>query len=60
MPCEITTYEHGTTLCQHPAIAECCDCRVGLCSAHIFECDRCDATVCPDCKLDHLRGHGKL
>jgi hypothetical protein len=57
MPCEITTHEHGTTLCQHAAIAECCDCRAGLCSAHIIDCDLCGGKLCADCLFDHTLRH---
>jgi hypothetical protein len=58
MPCEIVVNAYGSsTLCPHPAIAECADCGIGLCSAHIVECDVCELLLCKDCIPDHIYKH---
>jgi predicted sulfurtransferase len=60
MPCEIEFWQHAknaTTMCPHPAIVHCSDCRVGLCSAHILECEVCEHFICSDCQPEHERQH---
>ncbi len=46
-----------TNACAHPPIAMCADCRDNLCSAHIIDCEICEAFVCSDCVLEHYRQH---
>lgn len=59
MPCEIELFVSANrkTLCPHPAITSCSDCRIGLCSSHIVECDVCELFLCPDCIVQHKYQH---
>lgn len=43
--------------CPHPPIVHCEECRVGICSAHIVECEICEYFVCQDCSAEHAREH---
>ena len=55
MACE--TQMSVTSFCSHPAITFCQSCRCGLCSAHILECEICEAFLCQDCEREHYRQH---
>lgn len=60
MACETEMWLHQknvTTLCPHPAIVHCEDCRAGLCSSHIVECETCGHFICHDCAAEHYREH---
>ncbi len=60
MACETEMWLHQknvTNLCPHPPIVHCADCRCGICSAHIIECEICEAFLCSDCVLEHYRQH---
>lgn len=46
-----------TDACNHPPIVHCVECRAGICSAHIIECDECGYFVCRDCVREHAREH---
>lgn len=41
--------------CNHPAIAECASCGIGLCSAHIVECSDCRQVFCSECATGHTK-----
>jgi hypothetical protein len=60
MPCETEMWQHAknaTNHCAHPAIVHCIECRGGICSAHIVECEECNLFVCSDCEPEHYREH---
>lgn len=60
MACETEMWIHAknvTTHCPHPALTNCFDCRVGLCSSHIVECEECNLFICRDCAPEHQRQH---
>jgi len=45
MPCETEIWKHAknsTTECARPPIVHCVECRGGICSAHIIECEVCN------------------
>jgi predicted sulfurtransferase len=63
MPCETEMWQHAknvTSACAHPAIVHCLECRAGICSAHIIECEVCEMFICSDCEPEHQRNHEKL
>jgi hypothetical protein len=63
MACETEMWLHAknvTTFCPHPALTFCTDCRIGLCSSHIVECEICDMFLCQDCTSEHYRNHERL
>lgn len=45
--------------CPHPAVKECSRCRIGLCSAHLNECDHCQQVFCRECSQEHRGRSGK-
>ena len=44
-----------TNTCPHPAVKECSRCRIGLCSAHIAECEDCQQVFCRECAREHRK-----
>lgn len=60
MACESQMWLHAknsTTVCPRPAITNCADCQVGLCSSHIVECGVCGRFICRECEADHQAKH---
>jgi hypothetical protein len=60
MPCEQEiwlTANRSNSHCPHPAIVHCTQCRAGICSAHIHECEVCEDFICEPCKSEHYRQH---
>lgn len=53
--CEQKIWEKGITICPHPAVANCASCLIGICSAHIQECENCEQMFCSACVDDHRR-----
>lgn len=60
MPCEVEIYERdlrSKSLCPHGAVTVCSSCGIGLCNAHIIDCEVCDHFICPDCVIEHRYFH---
>ena len=61
MACESVEFwqsaKNATNQCPHPALVHCLECRAGICSAHIIECDECNLFVCSDCAGEHMANH---
>lgn len=46
--------------CPHPALAHCGECRAGLCSGHLVECEVCNLYFCRDCITAHSQEHVRI
>jgi len=63
MPCGQEMWiqaRNSTDACPHPPIVHCVECRIGICSAHIIECEVCEYFVCADCVVEHYKNHEKI
>jgi hypothetical protein len=63
MPCETEIWKHAknsTTECARPPIVHCVECRGGICSAHIIECEVCNLFLHQHCAFEHYKEHERL